>query len=138
MSLNTQMPHLSFIIVCQKVEDANGQLNFYGIADIITVNSSATNMPIAPVELFVVVAIFSQNKSQSYPSKLTMQLPSGNEMELATFVLGNDAGKYVGREIMPFCFEFEQSGLYWLNIYIGGQLRGQSPLLVRYERELVH
>jgi hypothetical protein len=138
VAITPQTPHLSFIIVCQKVEDTKGQLNFYGVADIITVNSSAKNMPVAPVELFVVVSIFSQNKGRSYPSRLTMQPPTGSELELATFVLGNDAGKYIGREIMPFEFRFEQAGLHWLNIYIDGQLRGQSPLLVRYEREFVH
>jgi hypothetical protein len=135
---NRQTPHLSFIIVCQRVEDANGKLNFYGVADIVTVHSSVKDMPAAPVKLFVAVAIFSQDKSQSYPSKLTMQLPNGNEIGLAAFVFGDDAGKYVGREIMPFEFEFEQSGLHWLNIYIDGQLRGQAPLWVRYEREFVH
>jgi hypothetical protein len=138
MSHNPHTPHLNFIIICQKVDEANGKLNFYGVADIVTVRSTAKNMPAAPVELFVAVSIYSQDQSQSYPSKLTMQLPGGKEMELATFVLGNDAGKFVGREIMPFGFDFEQSGLHWLKVYIDGQLRGQAPLMIRYEREFVN
>jgi hypothetical protein len=133
-----QTPFVSFIIVCQKVTEDNGVLNFYGIADDIFIKSTNPEMPIAPVDLSVAVSIFALDKGPSYASRLTMQLPSGKEIELGSYTLGNDAGKFIGRMITPFQFEFVQPGLYWVNLYLDGELRGQAPLLVRYERELVH
>lgn len=129
---------LNFFIVCQNADEAGGALNFYGVYDSLLVRGTAERMPMTTINLMLAVGIYAQDHSQTYPARLTMQPPGGTETEIATFNLGNDEGRFVGREIMPFGVDLDVPGLYLLRLYLDGELRGQSPLSLRYEREFVH
>ena len=131
------LPHVT-LIVCKKVDADGGKLDLYGVSDLITVNSSTPNMPLVSVDLVVLLAVFSTTKSWSHEGRLTIQLPSGNEIEAGTFKLRNQSGRFVGRVIVPFDFEFKKPGVYWVNGYLDGALAARYPLWVRHESELVH
>lgn len=94
-------------------------------------------MPVTVVNLTIVAGIFTEGKKMAYPARLTLQHPGGRETEMARFSLGNVDGLPVAREIMPFELKFEFEGLFWLNLYLDGQLRCDAPLRVRYERKSV-
>lgn len=131
-------PYLVAAVLCENVLiEQNGILSAIRIIDRITITpgpGAPEVMPPFPVQVRCLIIFRAGIAQGSYPIRLNVTNPAGNEFSLATLPVlfeGNDRGVNLN---LTLNFEVRQEGLYWFGVYIHDQLFTRVPLRILYQR----
>lgn len=131
-------PYMTMAVLCEKVlEEKDGVRSLIRMVDRVIVSpgpGAPEKMPPIPIQILSMIAFKSGDRRESYTLKLTVQTPSGNEDQLATFPLlfeGEDRG--VALQV-HLAFQAMEQGLYWFGVYLEEQLFTRIPLRIIYQR----
>lgn len=138
MPTETGGPYLCAAVLCETVLiEQDGVVSAIRIVDRITLTpgpGAPEVMPQLPIQLRCLVILKAGVAQGSYPVKLTVTGPSGNEVHLATLPVlfeGNDRGVNLNLTIN---FVAQQEGLYWFSVFVHEQLLTRVPLRILYQR----
>lgn len=127
-------PELVYIALCREVrENEDGSRDLLGIFGSLIGSSSLEEMPPLKLALNGIVAFYLEDKTATYPIRLTMQKPDGREIEMDTAHVGK-FGHLHTQSITVICsFTFRNQGTYWFCCYWNDQLLGRYPLTIGYQ-----
>jgi hypothetical protein len=102
------------------------------------ITSEVEAFPIVPLEMMVVIAILGTEQTETYQLRCTLTPPNGKEREMGTDEIGLVDGRYIEFHYAPLLMQISAFGLYWIKVYLDGQLFGQTPFEVAHEKPTTH
>jgi hypothetical protein len=130
-------PHLQAALICERVlEEKDGVLSFIRVYDRIAHTIVGAGLPdkMPPFdhELQLVIMLKSGVARGNYNVKIMTELPSGLRQSgpsIPVLLEGEDRGQNI---ILRMNMRFEESGLYWFDVYFDDSLMTRVPLRVVY------
>jgi hypothetical protein len=139
VSKNKQLPEFRFVLLSRDIkQNPDGSLNLFSIVKGLTVDAPSDEMPRVEIKLMVAVGMFSQDKRETYSMRFAIESPDGSEEEVGFVQIGFVDGRYVDVQYMPLVMFTSSPGLYRFKVYLAGQLFGQYPFEIRYEKTTTH
>jgi hypothetical protein len=132
-------PYIQAACLCEKViEEKTGVLSLIRIIDVVTHSvtgpSSPEQMPPVLFNFVLVLMLKSGRAAGRYDLKIVPELPSGETQDpfiISVHFEGEEKGQNV---VTNMQFLFTQEGLYWFNVYLGGEKWTAIPFRVKYHR----
>lgn len=138
MPIESGGPYLVAAVLCENVLiEQDGVVSAIRIVDRITVTpglGAPESMPPMPIQLKCLIILKAGVAQGSYPVKVTVTGPSGQEAHLATLPVlfeGNDRGVNLN---LAMNFVAQQEGLYWFGVFVHEQILTRVPLRILYQR----
>jgi len=133
-------PYVSLAVLCEKtIEDKMGRLSLINIIDQINIAApqgapAPEQMPQVAVQIVAVVSLKAGILKGTQNVKLSLVRPDGQigpSMTTPALFQGDERGTNI---ITNLGLQFEQDGLYWLDVFVQDSLVTRIPLRVVYQR----
>lgn len=139
MNPRKQMPHLRFIALCEKVTiNADNTPNILGVIRGKVVTSEVEAFPAVPLEMMIAIAILGTEQTLTYQLTCSLTPPNGRERELGSDEIGLVDGRFIELHYAPLLIQVSEFGLYWVNVYLDGELFGRTPFVVIHQSPAIH
>jgi hypothetical protein len=132
-------PYLNAAIICERVlQETDGIFSLIRAVDRFTISTVGQDAPstIPPgiISFQLVVVLRSGIFKGVLPIRIVLNSPSSQvlgESSTDVFLEGDDRGANL---VSPFQLVVQEDGLYWIDVYCGGQLFTRVPFRVIYQR----
>lgn len=130
-----KFPILRYVLLCGEVcEGDDGLPDAYGILSEMTIGSGPNEPQYFDLKLHVLVSIYTEDEGETYPITLAVKTPSGHEGKAGGLRLGNVGGRFYSTLGAPFSMEVDRPGTYWVKVYHGRRLLGETSLKINFRR----
>jgi hypothetical protein len=140
MSNSLNGPWISFAVLCEKtIEDKAGRLSLINIVDQVNVGVQSPQgvpeqMPQVAINLIAAVGFKSGVLKGANDIKLAIVRPNGEagpSMTVSALFQGDERGTNFVTELN---LNFNEEGLYWIDVFVQNQLMTRIPLRLAYQR----
>lgn len=129
MTTDEQLPHLTFLLLCDKVEfDAQRRLNVLGIVSQILYTDLPAVMPTFQLDFTAVVCVHAEGLGKNYRINYSILGSDGVTHELAQSNFETETPI----QTHDFRVTLFEPGTFWFRVHLDGQLLGKYPVTISY------
>ena len=134
--IHAPKPWVQVAIFCQTaiIEANTGTMSIIKNIDGVTLSGKTPDMQPSPVQLTLALILKSGDMKGQYSVKIRCNTPSETATEGPSFPLNFEGGDRGIQTAIPFGFIATESGIYWFDLLIDGQVITRMPVRVMYQQ----